>query len=143
MNVRQYTINRLRDEEGFRGMPYDDHLGKPTIGIGTLLPLTEGEAKLLADVRFNAIQAELHHRLREEAGLNVALVPDTVRAALYDMAYQMGVPRLMGFRRMLAAMALEHWMEAAREALDSRWARQTPARAQRNADLIRKAARLD
>ena len=51
--------------------------------------------------------------------------------ALREMAYQMGVPRVMGFKRMLAALERKDWQRAADEALDSRWAEQTPARAQR------------
>ena len=38
----------------------------------------------------------------------------------------------MKFRKMLAAMAEQVWATAARELMDSRYARQTPNRAARN-----------
>ena len=46
------------------------------------------------------------------------------------MAFNMGVGGFLAFRQMLRAI------EAAREALDSRWARQVGARAARIADML-------
>ena len=64
--------------------------------------------------------------------------PEPVRRAIQNMRYQLGRGGLAGFRNMLAALAYGNYAEAAREALNSRWAQQTPARARRVAALIRK-----
>ena len=52
------------------------------------------------------------------------------------MAYQMGVDGLFKFKKMIAALGKGDWNEAAHQALDSRWAKQTPARAERHAAVI-------
>ena len=53
------------------------------------------------------------------------------------MAYQMGVTGLSKFKNMLTAVELGDFDEAANQALDSRWARQTPERATRHAEMLR------
>jgi len=57
-------------------------------------------------------------------------------AAFLSMAYQMG-PRLNSFGDMRSAVAMGNWAMAAREALDSHWAREeTPLRAEACAWMI-------
>lgn len=123
------VMDHLRVAEGFRGMPYADTLGKPTIGVGTLLPLTEDEAMLLALCRGGDSRIELHAAMTAR-GIEWSGFSGTLYGALLDASFQLGVPRLMLFRRMWAAIGNEAWNEAADEALDSRWAKQTPRRAQ-------------
>lgn len=121
-------IDELKDSEGFRGMPYDDHLGNPTIGYGTLLPISPAEGELLLRHRLEGITQQLGQALQVR-GIEQATLPSGVWQALRDMAYNMGVPRLMGFKRMLAAIDRGDWPAARTEALDSKWARQVPNRA--------------
>ena len=47
------------------------------------------------------------------------------------MAYQMGINGLMNFKNMIDAIEEGCWIDAAHEGLDSRWAKQTPERAER------------
>jgi len=63
--------------------------------------------------------------------------PPDVRRALLNMAYQLGVSGLLNFSKMLTALQAGDREEAAREALDSLWAKQTPNRARRVALLLR------
>ena len=51
------------------------------------------------------------------------------QAALISMAFNLGKPRLAGFRRMRAAINRGNWQGAADEAENSLWARQTRHRA--------------
>lgn len=127
---------RLRAAEGFRGTVYKDSLGFDTIGVGTLLPLTEDEAMLLAACRAGDAKPELAAALNA-IGVSIAQMPDDLAQALVDMAFQLGVPKAMGFKRMWAAITNEQWNEAADEAMASRWARQTPKRAQHLATVLR------
>lgn len=55
------------------------------------------------------------------------------------MAYNMGVPNLLGFQKMWAALAEGDYARAAAEALDSKYARDLPARAGRVAERMRSA----
>ena len=121
-------IDELKDSEGFRGMPYDDHLGNPTIGYGTLLPLSPVEGELLLRHRLEMSTRQLGQALQVR-GIEPATLPPGVWQALRDMAYNMGVPRLMGFKKMLAAIEQGSWQTAKAEALDSKWACQVPNRA--------------
>lgn len=123
---------RIKSEEGFRGLPYDDHLGKPTIGFGTLLPITEAEGELLLRSRLRGLLVELRGALPWYASQ-----PEPVRRVLGDLAYNLGVPRLLDFKRMLAALEIGDYPTAAKELMDSRYARQVPARAERNAIILR------
>ena len=52
-----------------------------------------------------------------------------VRAALLDMAYNLGVNGLLGFKDMVSALERGDYDTAADEALDSVWARRRPDRA--------------
>ena len=57
--------------------------------------------------------------------------------ALVSMAFNLGKPRLAGFRRMRAAFNRGNWRLAAHEAEHSLWARQTRHRADEISDLLR------
>ena len=70
-------------------------------------------------------------------GASFAGVSVPRRVALLSMAFNMGGPRLAGFRQMRAAIAAGDWDRAAAEALDSRWARQTGKRAGHIAAMLR------
>ena len=54
------------------------------------------------------------------------------------MAFNMGVPTLLEFRRMLGALAEKDWDGAAVEMLDSKWARQVGSRANELSELMRR-----
>ena len=124
---------KLVVHEGFRGDPYDDSLGRPTIGFGTLLPLTRDEAYWLLRHRLGEKVAELDQRIPWWRGL-----PTPVCNAMAGMAYQLGVNGLLGFRKTLALLQAGKYAEAADEAMRSRWATQTASRAKEVTDMIRK-----
>ena len=53
------------------------------------------------------------------------------------MGYQLGLNRLLGFKRMLAALERGDYRAASDEMLDSKWAiSDTPARARRLAQMM-------
>ena len=54
-----------------------------------------------------------------------------------EMAYQMGVEGVLGFQNMIAALERGDWEAVETEALDSRWAKQAPARASDVASRLR------
>ena len=126
---------QLKEHEGFRGMPYNDKLGYPTIGYGTKLPINEDEAELL-----------MKHRLEQKRDeLIIAMpfvynLPDDKQKVLYEMSYQMGVDGVLLFKRMWSALKSGDFETASKEMLDSLWATiQTPERAERLAKIMRGA----
>lgn len=140
-------IPLLRQEEGIRYNPYIDSLGYPTIGVGFKLgpsgaPLSHYTFSL-SDNTINAwLQDNVNGTLASmqsdsEIATALAHCNQERKDILTSMAYQMGVSGLAGFHCALSAMAAEDWTEAATQMLDSSWARQTPERAQRHADVMR------
>ena len=126
----------LERHEVRRAFAYRDTVGKLTIGVGRNLTdrgLEEGEIDLLLanDIAIAAAACA------EIFGPGFARLPAPRRHALISMAFNMGGPRLAGFRRMRAAVAAHDWTAAAAEALDSRWAAQTGRRAQHIARMLR------
>ena len=56
---------------------------------------------------------------------------EEVQHILANMMFNMGRPRLSGFKKFNAAVAAGEWEEAAEEMIDSRWYRQVTNRADR------------
>lgn len=130
---------QLDEEEGVRSAVYQDHKGYWTIGRGRCVDsrvagagLKPHEIEYLFENDVRDVELELARHLPGFISLN-----DPRRAALVNMAFQMGVQGLLGFKRMLACIRDERWAEAETHALDSKWARvDTPKRAKRMARQI-------
>jgi lysozyme len=138
------NVGKIRDQlikhEGVVLHAYEDHLGYLTIGVGRLIDkrrgggLTRDEAMFLLDRDISRVVNDL----RKEPGFTE--FPPTVKEALVNMAFQMGHRGVMNFRKMWTALREHDYERAADEALDSRWAEQTPSRANEVAEMIREAA---
>ena len=130
MTLREQLIR----DEGLRLFPYRDSVGKLTIGVGRNLDdvgITAAEADVLLDHDITRATTAGLMRLPWASTLG-----DVRRAVLVNMAYNLGVGGLLGFRVALAAMERGDWPGAAAAMLDSRWARQVGARAKRLAEQI-------
>lgn len=108
--------------------------GEPwTVGYGcTGEGIVQGTVWTLAQ----AVAEQVKRRQAREAELDRALpwwrsMCDERQDVLVNMAYNMGVPRLLGFHHALAAMQSANWVDAAAEMLSSEWAGQVGARAKR------------
>lgn len=131
-------IEQLRRDEGEVLHVYQDTLGYWTIGVGRLVDKRKGggisrdEAGYMLNNDVNRVTEELSRRLPWFVDLNEAR-----RGALVNMAFQMGVDGLLGFRNSLELIRTGRWDEAKRNLLLSRWAQQTPQRAERVAEQMR------
>ena len=128
-------LNNIKENEGFRSEVYQDNLGFDTIGFGTKMPLDKDEAELILKHRLNK---KIKHLQKEK--IFVVNLNNDKQEVLYEMAYQLGVGGLLKFKRMWSALKSADFEEASKEMLDSRWARQTPARAKRLAERMRASA---
>jgi len=126
---REELIDQLIDHEGMELEVYEDSLGIPTIGIGRNLVdrgITEDEARFLCNNDIDIVEREL------VAEFPIVAELDSIRQrVLIDMAFNVGVPRLTGFRKMWAAIHCGDYAEAAVEMMDSKWAKQVGRRAER------------
>ena len=128
-------IERLKINEGFRSKVYKDHLGFDTIGYGFAikdLELTEKEAEYLLANRVS--QKHLH--LLDNLDWYKDMPPE-VQSVILEMVYQMGFSGFKKFKKAITHMKDKNWKAAADEMLDSRWAKQTPNRANQLADIVR------
>lgn len=124
-------VENIKRSEGFRGDVYEDHLGFATVGYGTKMPISEAEAELLLKRRLEiAVDA-----LLEKKGF-IAELSEQRQEVLYEMVYQLGVNGLLKFKKMFAAIEAGDFERASKEMLDSKWAKQTPNRAQRLAAIM-------
>lgn len=125
------TFDFIKEEEGFREKPYLDTLGVPTFGIGFTY-ITEEEADWILNKRLSEIETELRVKYRWYDNLNA-----TRQDVMISMVYQLGFGGIAKFKKFIAAMERKDYDTAAVEMLDSLWARQTPNRAKRQADMIK------
>ena len=127
-------IETIKRDEEFKSMPYNDSEGYPTIGYGTKLGISEEEATWLLEHRLNKVKDKVSLRLTH----NGIYISNSVRKALYNMAYNLGVDGLFKFKKMLQALKNNDYELASKEAIDSKWATQVGSRAIEIADTIRK-----
>lgn len=148
----------LRDQlirhEGLRLRAYKCTSGKNTIGVGRNLDdkgispeETEAlgitvESCLRDGITKEQAMALLDNDIadcRKEAGkLGWFGCLDPVRQdAALNLIFNMGLPRLLKFRKMVAAVEQMDWDEAKRQLLDSRYARQVGRRAEEVGEQLR------
>lgn len=129
------AVELIKLNEGFRDKVYTCTADKLTIGYGTNLEdrgLSEKEAEMLLLNDMEDITAFL-----KDFGL-LGFMGEAREAVCVDMCYQMGVAGFCKFKRMIEHLRVQAYNSAAHELLDSRYARQTPGRAERNAEILRK-----
>ena len=134
MDMTKLKAELIRDE-GLRLKPYRCTAGKLTIGVGRNLDdvgLIAEEASYLLENDIGRSAGDLDQNVPWWRSMT-----DARQRALVNMCFNLGWPRLKGFKNMLAHLQAGDFERAAAEALDSRWARQVGERAARIAALIR------
>ncbi len=129
-------VDRIKRHEGLRLKPYNCPAGHLTIGYGH--NLEEGISERIAEelLREDIDKAYKDYRL---------FIPDNVQTKLnkrreeviVEMIFNMGINKVLGFRKMLKAIEEKDFNRAAVEMLDSRWARQVGKRAIELAEIMR------
>ena len=137
MNIDQLSADLFRDE-GVRTHAYQCSMGKTTIGVGRNidssggLGLSKSEIKMLLQNDIGRVIGELNYSFPWWRNM-----PEPCQRALSNMCFQLGLGTLKKFKLFLMALENGEYSHAADEALDSRWAKQTPERAERIANLFR------
>jgi len=130
MNLAQM----LEAEEDRVPHAYQDHLGYWTIGIGRLIDQRKGGR--LTDKEIDYLLANDIAEKTLEVARALPWIMDLDeprRAVILAMAFQMGTAGLLAFKNTLAMVQSGDYKDAGRGMLQSRWAEQTPTRAQRMA----------
>lgn len=133
--IREALLTQLLADEGIRLKPYRDTVGKLTIGVGRNLDdvgLSQEEAMYLLANDVRRTYGELLDALPWVANLDHAR-----QNVLTNMAFNLGIKGLIGFKHALSCVQRSAWNEAADAMLQSKWARQVGARAVRLATVMR------
>lgn len=129
------TIKRLKNNEGFSSRVYEDHLGIETVGYGFTikdLQLPEGVASTILRIIVLNRVIDIHNRFEW-----FSLMPSEVQSVVVEMCYQLGIFGFSRFKKTIRYLKQRRWVDAADEMLDSKWAKQTPARAERLSEEVR------
>jgi len=139
-------IEELIKDEGYKYEIYLDHLGYPTFGVGHLVLETDEEYGQPVGTPVS------EERIRECLSKDIDIVCDELdmkdpwwrnlddnrQRVMANMCFNLGITRLLKFKKFLGAMEDRNWDKAAVEMLDSRWAIQVGPRAIRLKDRVLK-----
>lgn len=138
-------IENIKTHEGYRREIYKDSVGKPTVGYGFLVAALSPDELKLNGGKVEPISKEVAEKI---LNLKVAKLqkrvfqclpwlqskPQNVQDTLIEMAYQLGLAGLMGFRHTLSCIEAGDYAQAAKNLKASLLYRQTPKRVE---DYIR------
>lgn len=135
--VDPILISDLKRDEGLRLKAYKDTVGVWTVGYGhahvapgTVWTQEQAEAALIDDVK--------NHNAELEKALPWIDQLDPVRRrVLQNMAFNLGVKGLLGFKNTLSMVQSGDYAGAARGMLNSLWAKQVKGRAVRLSEQMR------
>ena len=132
-------ISMLKRHEGLRLKPYLCTADQLTIGYGRNLEdmgISEGEATYL-------LQTDIDRCYSELKVFNWFHELDQVRQeALVSMLFNLGLPRFLSFKKMIARLIDKEYSQAAAELLNSRYAIQVGDRANELAYMLERGEYL-
>lgn len=132
--ITDSLVGRVKLHEGLRLMPYRCSAGKLTIGYGRNLDdvgISNEEAEYL-------LKHDLENAEKEAEKLDCyKKLNQNRKDILIEMVFNLGYPRLCGFKKMLSALDRGDYDGAANEMLDSKWARDVGERAKTLAYFMR------
>ena len=136
---RTELMKELIMDEGYKYEIYLDHLGYPTLGVGHLI--TEKDEEYGKEVGTIVHDDRIKECLQEDIDIVCKELDEKMswwrgldgnrRRVMANMCFNLGYPRLSGFKKFLAAMKKDDWETAAEEMMDSKWATQVGDRAKR------------
>ena len=126
-NMIAKLAEQLKRHEGLRLKLYKCSAGKNTIGVGHNLD-DNGISESISEMLL------IEDIANAEKALNAALgwtrqLDEARRCVLLNMVFNIGIGRLMGFKKMIAAVQGGQWSVAAAEMRASKWAVQVGKRA--------------
>ena len=136
---RDKLVKELILDEGYKYEIYEDHLAFATLGVGHLIldkdpefgkplgtPVSEERILECLNNDIDIVCRELDRNMPwwKELG-------DEKMRVLANMCFNLGITRLLKFRKYLAALEAGDFETAGEEMIDSKWATQVGARATR------------
>ena len=132
---------RIKEHEGFRDQVYKDSLGFATIGYGHLVLDTdhfiEGQSypkehlEKVFDGDFDTACSNANQLIKDLP------LHHQAKCVLIEMVFQLGIGGVSKFKNMWKALGEGDYQTASEEMLDSRWAKQTPSRAEGLSEIMK------
>lgn len=133
----------IQAHEGFDLQVYLDSEGNETVGWGHCFwrdpKPSPGDFYSLEECAYffdEDMQSVERHYVAFEKKFDLIPIRPVRRAVLKNMLFNLGIDKLLGFRKMWKAIQEKNWKVAAMEMLDSRWARQVKGRAKELAKMM-------
>lgn len=150
MTALELAVRLCKEAEGFSEVMYRCPAGYPTIGYGrnlNVFPLTEeelnhcsvndnGEIVAPEEEASQWLASELSNLHQQLLKREWFVGTDARKAVLLDLAYNLGLAKLLTFKRFLTAMKEQDYITAYKELQDSKWYRQVGVRGVRNCKII-------
>ncbi len=138
VRISEYGLQELRKRliknEGMKIKLYKDSTGHSTIGVGRNLDdigISEEEAIIMMD-------NDIEECIKNLSTLNFwHNLNETRKLILIEMCFNIGFDGIKGFKKMLSALELRNYNLAAKEMMDSLWAKQVKERAVNLSFLMR------
>lgn len=145
MNIHKLQSEIIVEEGNVKSV-YLCSENHPTFGIGHLI--TDKDPEKNQPVGTEVSDTRIQEAFEEDMAVVIKdceilysdfyELPEEAQHIIANMCFQLGRPRLSKFKMMKAAVDARDFKEAANQMLDSRWAKQTPNRANRLADRMAK-----
>ncbi len=137
-----YPIDQLVEdltvEEGYRAHCYTCSAGAHTVGIGRNIDADAGGLGISEDEAQHMLKNDIERCIAELENLDWFNDLDTIsQGIIIHLNFWIGTPRMLMFKKMIAALVAGDNETAANELLDSKLARDIPGRANRLADAMR------
>lgn len=140
------NIDRIKRDiilsEGIRHTAYKDTLNNWTIGVGHLIKIPDEE--YLIDKELTSLEVDqifitdLNQAIDDARKfIDGTEIHEEAFEIVIDMAFNLGLPKLMQFQKFRQALLAKQYKMASIEMLDSLWSRQLPNRSKRLAKRMR------
>tara|TARA_R100001594_G_scaffold150394_1_gene211397 strand:- start:1910 stop:2311 length:402 start_codon:yes stop_codon:yes gene_type:complete len=129
-------IEAIKESEGYRAKVYKCTEGYDTIGYGFAikdLELEEDICDMILDRKLDKLIDSADKKFPFLKG-----IPQDKSEVVYEMIFQIGLNGVSKFKLMLKALENKDFEKASIEMLDSLWAKQTPNRALKLSNQMKK-----
>jgi lysozyme len=135
-------LESVKKHEGYRNKVYLDTLGKRTVGVGHLCveDFWEDDKEYEESFLMEILEKDLQSAIDQADDMCKDLkISSDAKILIIEMIFQLGGNGVSKFRKMWQALQQDppDYAEASVQMLDSRWAKQTPNRAQEMADHMK------
>ncbi len=131
---------RIKKNEGFSNIVYNDILGNQTIGYGHLVKKNERfekNKKYKKNFLNNVFKKDLNKAIKIYNEIFKEFVfPSNVTEVLIEMIFQLGKKRFLSFKKMIKALKKQDYILASKEMKNSLWKKQTPKRVLKLSKII-------